>query len=132
MFSVVRSSVAGQLIRWISGKRLLRYPEERPDFQLPERYKLHKDHTTDEIEHPHTTHTDGGVNAFNHEIIAPGGNPHGRAPSEDSEATLAVQDNFTMRQGAAGIGPEGLRKMQQDPTIVTWYGVDDPENPANW
>ncbi|KAJ3528909.1 hypothetical protein NM688_g7930 [Phlebia brevispora] len=38
MHDLVRDSFIGQLIYYASGRRLLNYPEDRPDFVLPERY----------------------------------------------------------------------------------------------
>ena len=35
---IIRDSFFGQIIYHASGRRLLQYPEERPDFILPERY----------------------------------------------------------------------------------------------
>jgi DHA1 family multidrug resistance protein-like MFS transporter len=38
MASFLRSSVAGQFLRWVTGKKVLKYREERDDFQLPACY----------------------------------------------------------------------------------------------
>lgn len=32
---MIRESPAGQIIRWVTGGRVLKYPEEQPDFELP-------------------------------------------------------------------------------------------------
>ncbi|OBT92468.2 hypothetical protein VE01_09558 [Pseudogymnoascus verrucosus] len=37
MFDLIRDSTAGQLIRFISGRRVLLYPDEKPDWQSPDR-----------------------------------------------------------------------------------------------
>lgn len=86
------------------------------------------------IPHPRAERTDSGnVNAFHDRHLAPGGDEsYGRAPSSDSEATLVVEESILMRQGAQGMSPEKMREMMQDPNIVTWYGMDDQENPINW
>jgi DHA1 family multidrug resistance protein-like MFS transporter len=36
MADIIRDAAIGQVIRWVTGKRYLRYPEERDDFKLPE------------------------------------------------------------------------------------------------
>jgi hypothetical protein len=140
------------------------YPEERPDFVLPERYKLsakqqgrqshdnndsnnnssqneendgnnEDDDNSRSIPHHHARRTDSGEpNAFHHSNLAPGGDHerYGRPPSEDSQATLVIEESMITRQGAQGIPPDKIRELLQDPNIVTWYGVDDMENPTNW
>ena len=35
---LIREAPAGQLIRYLSKNRFLKYPEERPDFVLPPKY----------------------------------------------------------------------------------------------
>ena len=132
--------------------KVLLYPDERPGFQLPERYRLagekkrsnsdsndnHGANTEESsgnnVTHPRAERTDSGSpNAFHDRHLAPGGDPaFGRAPSEDSQATLVVEEYILARQGAQGMSPEKMREMMQDPNIVTWYGMDDEENPINW
>jgi DHA1 family multidrug resistance protein-like MFS transporter len=36
---IIRDAPIGQLLRWATGNRILLYPEERPDFQLPTGYR---------------------------------------------------------------------------------------------
>ena len=38
MSDIIREAPLGQALRWISGKRLFKYPEERKDFELPLAY----------------------------------------------------------------------------------------------
>lgn len=38
MTDMLREAPLGQVIRWITGNRLLKYPEELPDFELPATY----------------------------------------------------------------------------------------------
>ena len=124
---------------------MLLYPDEKPGYVLPERYRLagEKRSTSDDpieesddnnITHPRARRTDSGnANAFHDAHLAPSGDEaYGRSPSEDSEATLVLEENILGRQGAAGLDPKKVRELMQDPNIVTWYGVDDEENPINW
>ena len=39
MTDILREAPLGQLIRWVTKKRLLPYPEELPGFELPETYR---------------------------------------------------------------------------------------------
>jgi len=86
------------------------------------------------ITHPRVERTDSGnANAFHDVHLAPNGEEeYGRSPSQDSDATLVVDEYLLGRQGAAGLDPKKVRELMQDPNIVTWYGVDDEENPINW
>lgn len=40
MSDIIRDAPIGQILRWITGNRILLYPEEKPDFQLPAGYTL--------------------------------------------------------------------------------------------
>ena len=44
--SLFRDTFAGLLIYRLSGRRLLQHPEERPDFQIPDRYRRDGKHGT--------------------------------------------------------------------------------------
>lgn len=64
MSDVIRDAPIGQIIRWITRKRVLRYPEEMPDFQLPTSYlesnvsqKSMLDATPDALPSPSTAHS---------------------------------------------------------------------------
>ncbi|GAA5830956.1 hypothetical protein JCM5353_004453 [Sporobolomyces roseus] len=43
MRDTLRSSSLGQILNYLSNGRLLPYPEERPDYTIPDRYRLHPD-----------------------------------------------------------------------------------------
>lgn len=38
MWDIIRESTAGEIVNFLSGGRLLPYPDQRPDFVVPERY----------------------------------------------------------------------------------------------
>ena len=38
MADLIRDAPIGQIIRWMTGNKMLQYPEERPDFQCPQCY----------------------------------------------------------------------------------------------
>lgn len=133
------------MIRLLSRNKLLLYPDEKPDYVLPHRYRLAGEKRSNSedpisesddanITHPRAHRTDSGnANAFHDAHLAPNGEEaYGRSPSEDSEATLVLDESLLTRQGAAGMEPKKVRELMQDPNIVTWYGVDDEENPINW
>ncbi|OQO04671.1 hypothetical protein B0A48_09593 [Cryoendolithus antarcticus] len=41
MTDLIRDAPVGQMLRWVTGNRILRYPEEHPDFVLPNAYAEH-------------------------------------------------------------------------------------------
>ena len=38
MSNLIREAILGQIIRFVTRNKYLQYPEERPDFQLPESF----------------------------------------------------------------------------------------------
>ena len=60
MSDLIRDAPIGQIVRWITGKRILQYPQERPDFQLPAAYTAN-DHVKEPMHTTvQTTDNDGG------------------------------------------------------------------------
>jgi MFS transporter, DHA1 family, multidrug resistance protein len=39
MADIIREAPLGQMIRWVTGNKFLKYPEEEPDFQCPNCYR---------------------------------------------------------------------------------------------
>ncbi|WVR08367.1 hypothetical protein IAU60_005422 [Kwoniella sp. DSM 27419] len=117
-------------IRAVTGSKLLPYPDERPGFVLPDRYRLHD--KTNQNPTSDAVHDD----AFHHDNLAPNGQSgdYGRTStnSQDSDATMRVDERLIQRQGAAGMSPDKIKELMGKPEIVTWYGTDDEENPLNW
>ncbi len=111
-----RETCAGQFIYLASGKRLLRYQEERPDYKLPERYQ--HDEKKEEQEQAQREERERLASIPN----APG-YPHVDRRfwnDSDSERTRTVDNG----------SDEETRK--EDKNLVDWYGDDDPDNPVNW
>lgn len=46
MSGLVRDAPIGQLIRWLTNNRVLLYPEEMPDFELPQSYQIVRKETS--------------------------------------------------------------------------------------
>ncbi|KAL7422081.1 GTPase-activating protein [Cryptotrichosporon argae] len=130
MYDTVRESFVGEVLYHASRGRIFSYPEERPDFVIPERYRA-RDKATD------------GRGA----LAGPGAQEksakdgQGRRGAADDErrasggrASASSQD--TVVEG--GLEEDNVRAEQrradddEDPNLVTWYGPDDPENPQNW
>jgi MFS transporter, DHA1 family, multidrug resistance protein len=109
MLNILRDALLGQIIRYVSGNRVLLYPEEKLDFELPKSYTT--TNTTDL-----STKASGSV-----------------TPRPDDEGLenqrVPTGPHMTEKIPSSPIIPAHLK----DGTIlVDWYTTDDPENPQSW
>ena len=131
MFDILRESTVGELLNRVSSGRILPYPDQRPDFVIPERFLA--------TSSPASTST-----------------PITRVPSTEtladkastvSEATttIATRTNIAIEkvdtvqsEATLEAGPEPVETAIDKSVntkgfqLVDWYGDDDPENPRNW
>jgi DHA1 family multidrug resistance protein-like MFS transporter len=122
MREIFRDSALGQIFRLLGWRTFLRYPEEDPNFVLPEGFQL-----------------DAPSSAF----IAPEENSErlrAQIQLEDVEAHTDSLDSSLPRQ-ASSEQPEHEKeeslvlrptKTKDGKILVTWYTTDDTENPQNW
>jgi DHA1 family multidrug resistance protein-like MFS transporter len=119
MADLVRETPLGRLIRLISGKRLLKYPDELPGFELPSAYTIGRN-TFDKAKEP----LDGV----------------GRPDEIDTSSTQNNLKKGVKHQPSTGQSAEAVRlaKLAEDQRtsdrsiIVGWYNNNDPANPQNW
>jgi len=111
MLDTLRDAPLGQIIRYITGNRVLLYLEERPEFELPKSY-------TDSTPPDTSANVSGST-----------------TPQVDDENNLERQLTHTEHPAErivtipVAITPSRLK----DGTIlVDWYSTDDPENPQAW
>lgn len=124
MYDILRESMVGEYLNRFSGGRILPYPDERPDYVVPEQYL--------------TTYTPPSSSA-----------PVTRAASS---ATLGGKDDaYPSCEGggcekcdaltsdskleARSAEPSVSEKIALDTKgyqLVDWYDEHDPENPRNW
>ena len=95
--------MVGQVLRIVSGRRVLLFPEEKPDFIIPERYRPKEKRRQSEGVPRNTSEPQ-------------------RQAAQDSNVTVVDEDP----------SPNHDDQDEEDPNIVTWYGPDDAENPQNW
>ncbi|KAF2150290.1 MFS general substrate transporter [Myriangium duriaei CBS 260.36] len=127
MMDIFRESILGQVIRFATRNRVLRYAEEHADFQCPPAYRCQPSIAT------------SGLNLLS--------NGTSLEQSLQSQHKFAISINdFAAEKQKDDIGtiirsttvPSGpLHAII--PTVSTsgiilvdWYGTDDPENPHNW
>ncbi|KAL2849283.1 major facilitator superfamily transporter [Aspergillus pseudodeflectus] len=118
MFQLLRDAPAGQLIRWVTGNRVLRYPEEEQDFALPTNYELALSRAKKSQPHPPDSSTLVPPGEFGKEII----NPNNRArdtPGDEERAKETAKFPLPV-------------EIKDGLVVVDWYGSDDAENPQAW
>jgi len=144
----LRESAFGQIIRLVSRRKLFRYPEEEPGFEVPFERALKEEAEESDIDSGPTalqdqanatqfsTAVDVEKAEANHSSDANTGRPTlvksqsrlqgGSNPSERLEIERELEIQRTL---SAPIQPVVTSSGQ---VLVTWYTTDDPANPQNW
>ncbi|EXJ92341.1 hypothetical protein A1O3_00891 [Capronia epimyces CBS 606.96] len=130
MAELFRDTVAGQLLRLITGKRILQYPEER-DASIWQKY-VNLEKSTNMAMHGST---DPPAAEETGELAT-------RAPSYDrahrhsEQSPSSSSSSTTFEDGNGLVNTVSEQKVDVEngrvADIVDWYGPDDPENPQNW
>lgn len=143
MLETIREAPLGQAIRLISRNRLLRYPEELPNFELPAQYRILLKSEGDSKQHP-PRHVPGQLEQDNDVSLS---RPE-TFTDEDTDLEALEQLGTVTRTRTAPYTTERMRaeqsldRMQSLPIapektsdgtiLVDWYTTDDPANPQNW
>lgn len=140
-----RASFVGQLIYYASGRKVLRYREEKPDFVVPERYLTPPSRrfssteqsdsvTIDDRERRTSTFKTSKNEAVVHEVAAP---PAVHSP-QAQESTVGREylhhgdvEKAAFAGTAEGVPDKPEAEPAYDPYLVEWYGPDDIDNPYN-
>ncbi len=151
MKDLVRETPLGQFLRWATKNRVLKYPEEEPDFVLPKDYaaalKTHMgsqsdlrgaaardarkpsdpDTLTDSDKTEKDEPTDPSPYQQDPEL--------GRRPSREStraytEERLQVDERDAIERTTSK--PIVPTRTEEGHILVDWYTTDDPANPQNW
>lgn len=118
MADLFRETIFGHMVRCVSRNKVFNYPEEDPDFHLPESYH-----------HPDSLLTD--QNSPESPQLPDASHPgSAEKTGEDSDALDRAHSNVTLSEKTSRpIAPT----VSKDGTIlVDWYSTDDPANPQNW
>ena len=146
MLEIIREAPLGQAIRLISRNRLLRYPEELPEYELPIQYRtLLRGEENSKQHYPQpSTHAPGLLEKD--EIETPRRSGVLTDDSTDLEAVeqvttvtsvrTAPYSNERMRAEQALARTKSLPIAPQQTSdgiiLVDWYTTEDPANPQNW
>ena len=150
MKEIIRESALGQLVRLVTKKTYLKYPEEEPDFKLPEAW-------VELMNNPDAKGGDGSADPyttlsarnFQESASASSGISSiasaelGAAPQEKEQQTLnLVPQTSQLRTTISAAASAPLEKVKSIPIVpkktkdgailVDWYYTDDPANPHNW
>jgi DHA1 family multidrug resistance protein-like MFS transporter len=113
MFDLLRDAPLGQIIRYATGNRVLLYPEERPNFELPKSYN--------------------GSTPTDSENVSGSTTPRPRIDSDENNLERQVTLNEQMPERIASIPVAITPSRLKDGTIlVDWYTTDDAENAQSW
>lgn len=119
LHDVVRDAPFGQLLRFCTGNRLLQYPEERPDFELPDVWI----EMLSQTEHHGVTLNDSTPNPRN------ANSPSGQNTISDTTDKADTDSEYFTGDKISYVTP----KVANDATIlVDWYSDNDLANPQNW
>ncbi|WVQ97280.1 hypothetical protein IAU59_004391 [Kwoniella sp. CBS 9459] len=153
LFNSFQTTLVGSTIRLVTGNRALKYHDE---IDFPEQYTLEairtreRDERAEKRPRSEPRQNNGGVNGSRDNDAIVEGEGEGQRPRRsDSDVTIVDQNNAnqtadqpkeknasTQQSGEKGRNANNQREAEEgtraDPNLVTWYGVDDPENPYNW
>jgi DHA1 family multidrug resistance protein-like MFS transporter len=121
---LIRDTLFGHILRFVTGKRVLRYQEEI----YPELWKkfVHKHKSGNMAHHGAVEDEEEGETEKNSENDQSDQQPSRR--SSDTEVDAANGQHIINEVSGKRVDPEKGR----DAHIVDWWGPDDPENPQNW
>ncbi|OAA68991.1 Major facilitator superfamily transporter [Cordyceps fumosorosea ARSEF 2679] len=153
MADIIRDATIGQIIRWVTNNRYLQYPEEKPDFKLPEAYASILHGATEQPRRPSSSSqssnkstldaaataaekTEDAAAAAAAAAAAEPVAPLAHIPSHRSginnitEAALeADEQRHLARTQSLPIAPQ---LTKDGAVLVDWYRTDDPADPHNW
>ena len=152
MSDLIREAPIGQFLRFVTGNKLLKYPEELPGFQLPETYNTVLNAPgSDKLGPSRSDSEQGEKNAKDGEEFPPlqqhvttrsvrSGDieaPTALARTRTRESTkpyteerLQVEAELQAeRTKSLAIAPQ---KTSDGNILVDWYTTDDAANPQNW
>lgn len=119
MLDTIREAPIGQLLRYITSNRVLKYPEELPGFELPEAYKLVQSAADKEV--IHTSSSTDSSSRNSEDDARPD-----MTDNQRRERNLDLEKTTTAQQ--AGSGADSVTNTQsalhQTPSLAERYEID--------
>ncbi|KAG7409466.1 Caffeine resistance protein 5 [Fusarium oxysporum f. sp. rapae] len=113
--STIRDAPLGQILRFVTNNRLFKYPEERPDFEIPAAWSR----LLSEADLGHVCHT-GTETPFT--IVNPTSDQNTIEGPDIESKTIDYNGDIDAAPNATENGV----------ILVDWYSDQDPANPQNW
>jgi MFS transporter, DHA1 family, multidrug resistance protein len=161
MADILRDAPLGQVIRWATGNKFLRYPEEMPGFELPSTYTTLLNTSDKEYDaaasrtlskqqtkstrrsssvDPSPTPAGNDLEKRDTEIQHPQDSDVGTLQLSRTksrlETTPYTEDRLEIEAELAiertQTRPVVPQKTSDGTILVDWYTTDDPANPQNW
>ena len=117
MLDLFRDSPVGQYLRFLTQNRVAAFPEQLPDFKLPEVFTLAKESGRT------ATSADGGTDDTDETPIA-----SGALERDDPEKNAATE---RCANGSASMKRD-LPPRKGNINLISWNSPTDPDNPYNW
>ncbi|KAI4136398.1 MAG: hypothetical protein L6R39_007808, partial [Caloplaca ligustica] len=155
MADLFRDAPIGQIIRFVTRNRVLQYPEEKPDFQLPEAYNTalnsyiaspvvektptrtdptgadpDKSQPPQALERKKTTETVNSVSSREDVEVALTRTKSREDTQQWTEERLEIERELSLERTKSL--PVAPTKTADGHVLVDWYTTDDPANPQNW
>ncbi|KAI1134505.1 major facilitator superfamily transporter [Hypoxylon sp. FL0543] len=154
MSYIIRDAPVGQFIRFITGNRVLQYPEEKPDFELPDAWAqtLKTDSTGSTLSEDRSDPLSSGSSTCSSSLSctkdeesqvekadsidpAPYHGSISRTKSR-TETLPNTEERYEIDQRHELEKTKSIpivpRKTKDGAILVDWYYTDDPDNPQNW
>ena len=122
---IIRDAPLGQVIRWASGNKYLRYPEEEPDFVLPAALKQLLDNPEATV----TEETDSDGHSHN-DTLTLHRTPSASETAAYSQARVDAENAHELEKTKSV--PIVPQRTKDGAILIDWYVSDDAENPQNW
>ncbi|OQE37904.1 hypothetical protein PENCOP_c009G04307 [Penicillium coprophilum] len=127
MESVIRDAPFGQLIRLLTNNKYFQYPEEKPDFQLPETWLQLLNSSGDESDEKNMSRRNSCRSDEYSETLSQAST---EASLQFTEARLEADEQHEIEKVKSI--PIVPKKTKDGSILVDWYYTDDSENPHNW
>lgn len=132
MRDLLRDSVLGQVVRFVTNNKMLLHPEHSPQFTLPDSFNLDKRNVTDGETTPTTLTDEGDLRGSENldleasrSLNRQSSNWHPHLNQIPTQESLDIREARRSREIRPTLTQDGK-------LLVTWYTIDDPENPQNW
>ena len=125
MEAAIRDAPFGQLVRYLTKNKYFKYPEEQPDFHLPDAW-LH-------------LLNESSASTIGDEKVSPqdtkeSSEPLSRTSTQTSltatDIRLQLEEQHEIEKTKSI--PITPKKTKDGAILVDWYYTDDSENPHNW